>query len=431
MTNIASQRVALFGTEGRLKEHAEACVATLAQKDPTVLAFVPEKDRRARVLYEAQEIYARWEESERVPTLYGAPAAIKDIIRVDGLETRAGSALPPSCFEGEEATCVTRLREAGAFVLGKTVTAEFACREPGATRNPHNRAHTPGGSSSGSAAAVAAGLCTVALGSQTVGSVIRPAAYCGVVGFKPSFERIPTDGMLYYSPSVDHVGILTASVQDMLEAASALLNDWSPETVDDATAAPVLGLPIGRYLRQADAAALDGLERTLLQLQERGIEVKRFVALDDIDEIAKRHEGLTTAEFARTHATLFRDYGALYRPISAALAERGRDLGDEEIERGRASCLDLRNTLSEIMAAHGIDAFVCPAATGGAPKGLGSTGNPAMNLPWTHAGVPAITIPAGSVDAEGGELPLGLQLASGFGEDEKLLAIAARLESRL
>ncbi|MEE9255122.1 MAG: amidase [Pseudomonadales bacterium] len=431
MTNIASQRVSLFGAEGRLKEHAESYVATLAEKNPSVLAFVPEQGRRARVLYESQEIYERWGQAERVPTLYGAPVGIKDIIRVNDLETRAGSALPASCFEGEEAVCVKRLREAGAFVLGKTVTAEFACREPGATRNPHNHAHTPGGSSSGSAAAVAAGLCSLALGSQTVGSVIRPAAYCGVVGFKPSFDRIPTDGMLYFSPSVDHVGIFAGSVQDMLEASSVLLNDWSAERVDDATTEPVLGVPIGRYLQQTEANALDGLERTRLQLQESGIQVKRFVALDDIDEIRQRHEALTTAEFAQVHTALFRDYGALYRPISASLVERGMRLGEEEIERGQASRLELRQTLSALMSSHGIDAFVCPAATGGAPRGLGHTGNPAMNLPWTHAGVPAITIPAGHVEAQGGELPLGLQLAAGFGEDETLLAIAARLQSRL
>ncbi len=431
MTNIASQRVALFGAEGRLKQHAESYVATLSKKNPSVLAFLPEQDRRARVLYESQEIFERWEQAERVPALYGIPVGIKDIIQVAGLETRAGSALPPSCFEGEEAACVKRLRDAGAFVLGKTVTAEFACREPGATRNPHNPAHTPGGSSSGSAAAVAAGLCSLALGSQTVGSVIRPAAFCGIVGFKPSYDRIPTEGMLYFSQSVDHVGAFAGNMQDMLEAASVLLNDWSAEALDDATTNPVLGVPVGRYLQQAQSDGLGGFERTLLRLQESGIEVKRFLALDDIEEITLRHDALTAAEFAQVHAELFRDYGPLYRPISAQLVERGAALGAEEIETGRASRLELRQTLADLMEIHGIDAFVSPAATGGAPRGLGHTGNPAMNLPWTHAGVPAITVPSGSVEAQGGELPLGLQLAAGYGEDEKLLAIAARLEARV
>jgi Asp-tRNA(Asn)/Glu-tRNA(Gln) amidotransferase A subunit family amidase len=430
MTNIASQRVGLFGAEGRLEQHAESCVRALEEKNPALLAFVPEHDRRGRVVSECREILERWEQAERVPTLYGVAVGIKDIISVEGLRTRAGSALPPSCFEGEEATCVTRLRDAGAFIMGKTVTAEFACREPGATRNPRNRAHTPGGSSSGSAAAVAAGLCSLALGSQTVGSVIRPAAYCGIVGFKPSYDRIPTDGVLYYSPSVDHVGILASSVQDLIEGASVLLNEWSATSMDDATSDPVLGVPVGRYLQQTERDGLDGFERSIVHLQEAGVEVKRFVALDDIEEIAARHDALTTAEFAQVHAELFRDYGALYRPISANLVERGMALGENEIARGRASRLELRETLADLMAAHGIDAFVCPAATGGAPRGLGHTGNAAMNLPWTHAGMPAVTLPSGSVTAEGGDLPLGLQLVAGLGEDEKLLAIAARLESR-
>src|SRR5690606_13419755 len=139
---------------------------------------------------------------KRYPPLYGALVGVKDVFHVDGFVTRAGSKLPPELFAGPEAVCVKRLREAGALIAGKTVTTEFAFFEPGPTRNPHNVAHTPGGSSSGSAAAVAAGMCNLALGTQTIGSVIRPAAYCGIIGFKPSLNRIPTEGLVYFSRTI-------------------------------------------------------------------------------------------------------------------------------------------------------------------------------------------------------------------------------------
>jgi len=153
---------------------------------------------------------------------------IKDIFHVDGFVTRAGTRVPPERFAGPEAASVALLREAGALIAGKTVTTEFAYFEPGPTRNPHNPAHTPGGSSSGSAAAVAAGLCQLALGTQTIGSVIRPAAFCGVVGFKPSFGRIPTSGLVYFSRTIDHVGLFTQDLDGMELAASVLCRDWQP-----------------------------------------------------------------------------------------------------------------------------------------------------------------------------------------------------------
>ena len=167
---------------------------------------------------------------------------VKDIIRVDGFPTRAGSRLPPHLFAGPQAACVTALRRAGALVLGKTVTTEFAGFEPGPTANPHRPGHTPGGSSSGSAAAVAAGYCPLALGTQTIGSVIRPAAFCGIVGFKPSLGRIATAGLVDFSPAVDTVGIFTQDLAGMGSVAAVLCGEWRRRTEADK---PVLGVPLG------------------------------------------------------------------------------------------------------------------------------------------------------------------------------------------
>src|SRR5262249_2824459 len=160
------------------------------------------------------------------PSLYGVLIGVKDIFRATGFPTRAGSRLPPELLAGDEASCVTLLKSRGALILGKTVTAEFAYIDPGPTRNPYNLDHTPGGSSSGSAAAVAAGYCSLALGTQTIGSVIRPASYCGIVGFKPSYDRIPTDGVIHVSKALDHVGLLMQDVPGMALAASILCREW-------------------------------------------------------------------------------------------------------------------------------------------------------------------------------------------------------------
>jgi Asp-tRNA(Asn)/Glu-tRNA(Gln) amidotransferase A subunit family amidase len=174
--------------------------------------------------------------------------------------------VPPELFAGPEAICVQQLRAAGALIVGKTVTTEFAFFEPGPTRNPHNLAHTPGGSSSGSAAAVAAGLCTLALGTQTIGSVIRPAAFCGIVGFKPSYDRIATPGLVYFSRTADHVGLFTQDVAGMALAASVLCRDWQPQPAS--ARLPVLGIPAGPYLAQTEPAAMTAFEREVTKLQD-------------------------------------------------------------------------------------------------------------------------------------------------------------------
>lgn len=392
--------------------------------EPHVQALLPEPDRRERLLAEAQALCDRYPDPATRPPLFGIPVGVKDIIHVAGFPTQAGSRLPADELTGAEAEAVGLLRRAGALILGKTVTTEFAYFEPGPTRNPHNPAHTPGGSSSGSAAAVAAGLTPLALGTQTIGSVIRPAAFCGIVGFKPSYDRIPTAGILYFSRAVDHLGLFTQDVAGAALAASVLCRDWRPVTDGGR---PRLGIPEGPYLEQATPEALTALAEQIARLQAAGYEVRRVPLFPDIATLNARHRRLIAFEFAQEHARLFTRYEALYRPRTAALIREGQAVPEAEAEAIRRGRAELREQVEQVMAAHGLDLWLCPAAPGPAPAGLDSTGNPIMNLPWTYVGLPALTVPAGLI----GDLPIGLQLVGRWYDDERLLAWAGPIAALL
>lgn len=403
------------------------------KNEPKVQAFVPEENRRERLLKEADELKARFPNPQNRPPLYGIPIGVKDIFRVDGFPTKAGSRLAPELFAGQEATCVTMLKGAGVLIAGKTVTTEFAYFEPGPTRNPYNLEHTPGGSSSGSAAGVACGFFPVALGTQTIGSVIRPAAFCGIIAFKPSFDRIPTDGLLMFSVSADHIGLFTQDIEGMDLAASIVCKDWNSkfsasgkkENIPSPGGRglgqgefPVLGVPGGKYLAQASGKGLEALEEQIKNLENAGYMVKRISMFDDIEMINHRHRQTISAEFAREHAEWFEQYCDLYRPRTIELLLNGRQVSPEELETARADRLTLRKRLEDLMAENKIDLWISPPAKGEAPKGIHATGDPIMNLPWTNAGLPTITIPAGMSE---NNLPFGLQCSTAFMQGEQLV----------
>jgi Asp-tRNA(Asn)/Glu-tRNA(Gln) amidotransferase A subunit family amidase len=383
-----------------------------------IQALLPEADRRTRLLHEAQALQERFPEPTNRPPLFGILVGIKDIFFVDGFPTRAGSKLPPGLFVGSEGDCVRALHTAGALILGKTVTTEFAYFEPGPTRNPRNLEYSPGGSSSGSAAAVAAGFCPMAIGTQTIGSTIRPAAFCGTVGFKSSYGRIPMTGGILCSETFDHVGIFTFDVAGMQLAASQLCQNWRKVEKPIPGGLPTLGVPAGPYLEQASAEGLAAFEHQLALLQKAGYTVRRVKALEEIDIINRQHSRLVFAEMAQVHSEWFARYGSLYRPRTASAIREGQEVSVEELAVLRDSPSKLRDELEILMEQAGIDVWVCPSAPGPAPKGITSTGSPLMNLPWTHAGMPAISLPAGHA-ANG--LPLGLQCVGAFMADESLL----------
>lgn len=415
---LASTATELRSGQRDLLEFVNEICDRIDKLEPQIQALLPESELRARLLAEATSLQRRYPDPAQRPSLYGVLLGVKDIFRVDGFSTRAGSQLPSSLFIGLQASCVTRLQEAGAIVLAKTVTTEFASDEPGPTRNPHNLAHTPGGSSSGSAAAVAAGFCQLALGTQTVGSVIRPAAFCGIVGFKPTYGRIAADGLIPYSVSADTIGIMTQDVAGAALAASLLCHDWQATTT---SAKPVLAIPDGPYLAQASQEALIAFEQQISLLSKAGYTIWRIAVLDDIQTINTTHQQLTTAEMAQVHQCWLADHEQFYRPRTIEKIHAGQKVSHAQSTQARSSRSQLRIRLETLMKREGIDLWICPAATGPAPEGITSTGSTLMNLPWTHAGMPAITLPAGK--ASNG-LPLGLQVIAPAMGDEQLLAWA-------
>lgn len=404
-----------------LAVYLDALEAHFAAREHEVLAFVPEEGRFDRLRRDARALLDRFPETLGRPALFGLPFGVKDIFHVDGLPTTAGSRLPPEVLAGPESEVVTRLTDAGALVLGKTVSTEFAAFAPGPTRNPVHPAHTPGGSSSGSAAAVGAGLAPFALGTQTIGSIGRPASYCGVVGFKPSYDRLSRAGVIPLAPSADHVGYFTRDAASAALIGAALLADDS--AVDDIVATlamlpPVIGVPQGPYLERAGSEAVALLESACQRLERAGYTVKRVAVMGDFAEIERRHRLLFDGEMARVHATWYPRFGELYHPKTREIIERGRGISEDQLEAARAGQARLRAELEQRMREHGVDLWIAPSATGTAPLGLDATGDPIMNLPWTHAGLPALTLPAG-LGING--LPVGVQLVARFGRDRDLL----------
>lgn len=391
------------------------------EREPAIDSFLPEKGRFARLHREAHALRDEQPRADLCSSLFGVPVGVKDIFHVDGFPTRAGSRLPAEVLAGPEADVVTALRAQGALILGKTVSTEFAYFAPGPTRNPHDPEHTPGGSSSGSAAAVAAGLVPLALGTQTIGSIIRPAAYCGVVGFKPSYDRISRKGVIPLAPSLDHVGYFTADAESAAVAALSLLRDYFPAAP---FRPPVLGIPEGPYLSRASEEGLAHFRDTCDWLSSR-YRVKSVPAMPDFDKIEARHRRLVAAEAAQVHREWFAAHRDLYAPQTVELIERGQAVTPGQKSRDRAGRKKLRTQLMALMDEHRIDLWLSPAAPGPAPRGLAGTGDPVMNLPWTHAGLPTLGIPAGR-SADG--LPLGLQITARWWADAELLAWAPDLE---
>lgn len=408
-----------------LDAHIDATLRRVEECEPVLRALLPEPGRAARLHADAATLRARHPDVRTRPPLYGLLVGIKDIINVEGLPARAGSALPAEAFATPEASLVRRLREAGALVLGKTVTAEFASYAPGATANPVDPRHTPGGSSSGSAAAVAAGYAPLAIGSQTGGSITRPAAFCGIVGFKPSYQRAPIDGTVFHAPSVDTLGPFAQDVEGVRLAASVIVDDWRPSIA--LTRPPVIGVPVGAFLQQTEPEALEEFQAAVHHLSTLGLDVRYVGFLDDVADVVARHSHLMTYEFRRTHEPLFARWGSLYTGLSAQMYDDARHVTDEQYRHGIDGRLELRERITRVLDSEGLDAWVSPSALGPAPLGLRSTGQPSMNVPWSHSGVPTVTLPAGHVHG----MPVGLQLSGRFGQDEELLALAASVEALL
>ncbi len=395
----------------------EACLARIRALEPDVQAWVHLEEPGALAAARERDAEAR---AGRVRgPLHGVPIGVKDIIHVAGMPTTAGARPWAHTRPAEDAAVVARLRAAGAIVLGKTTTTQFAYRDPAPTRNPWNLAHTPGGSSSGSGAAVAARMVPAALGTQTVGSVLRPAAFCGIVGLKGAHGDVPIDGVIPLAWSLDHVGVLARSAADAgtllaVMAGTAL----EPETVT----APVVALP-RELLRRASPEVAGHVERAAEMLARAGARVSEIALPAELGTIHEVGAMVLAVEAATFHETTFARHGDAYGPGLRSLVESGLKRGGTEYVRAQRARLAFREAVIPVLAGH--DALLSPTAPTTAPAGLAATGDASLCAPWSSAGVPAISLPSG-LDAAG--LPLAVQLVQAPGRLPRLLGVAAWCE---
>ena len=424
-----NQNISELGTKirsGRLSclQLTQTCLQRIDQFEPEIRAWVLlDRDgalARARQLDDDLRA-GRWH-----GPLHGIPIGIKDIVDVAGWPTAAGSATFAQGPAARDASFVAKLRSAGAVILGKTVTTQFASFDPPPTRNPRNVNHTPGGSSSGSAAAVATGMCLAAIGSQTGGSITRPAAYCGVAGCKPTYGRVSLDGIVPLAPSMDHPGPIARSVGDL-----RLVFDAIAETVEsrelnvERPEAPRLGRLRGLFDERAEPEALQALELALSSLSAAGASIIDAALPESFDDVLRAHRIIMATEAAAYHERRFAANSEDYQPRIRSLIEEGLAVPAPEYARCRWHQSQLEREMPRVF--DGIDALVCLAAPGPAPD-ASTTGDPAFNSPWSYTGLPTVSFPIG-LAANG--LPLGIQLIGPANREDALFRAAAWCEDVL
>lgn len=393
----------------------ELCADAIAKHEAEVGAFV------ALGLEAAQQ---RADGFAALP-LRGLPVGVKDIYDTVDFPTEYGSPIYAGHRPKADAAMVALIRRAGGAVLGKTVSTEFASLEPARTRNPRNLAHTPGGSSSGSAAAVAAGMVPIALGSQTGGSVIRPAAYCGVAGYKPSFRLLPTVGMKCFSWSLDTVGLFTAGVADAAFAAAAISGrDLRIDRTEPA--APRIALVRTDSWPEASADMQAAVERAARTAAAAGAKVTEIDLPPLFEAATQAHGTIQDYEAYRALADEIDRHSDRLGPILREQLGKAAAITPEAYDEARRIARQARGAFVGLM--DGTDVILTPSAPGAAPCGLGSTGRPTFNRLWTLLGAPCVNVP-GLVDSAG--LPLGVQIIGRFARDRLALEAALLLERAL
>jgi len=404
------------------RELAEAALQRIDDVEPTVQAFAHLSAAHVRAAADAADRRA----SPDGP-LRGLGIGVKDIIDTAALPTTIGTPIHDGRQPARDAACVARLTEAGGFVFGKTVTTAFAFLDSGATRNPWQPAHTPGGSSSGSAAAVAAGALAGAIGTQTNGSVVRPAAFCGVVGFKPSYGWLDFTGVHLFSETLDTLGTFTRTVEDagLLAGALARQPEWVEAATTPSHAPRVAFLPAFPWSPMLPGAA-DALMASAVQLRTAGATVTPVTLPDGWRDAHRVHRPIMLYEGARALAAVQAAHRArISGPVNAALDE-GHAIEEADYRAALTARKQAIAYFTEWLAPY--DAVLAPPATGGAPEGFATTGDPGCCTLWSLVGFPAIALPAG-LDANG--LPLGVLLTASAGQDARLLAVAAWCEAAL
>jgi Asp-tRNA(Asn)/Glu-tRNA(Gln) amidotransferase A subunit family amidase len=412
-----------------------ACLDRIRAVDPQIEAWAFLDPEYALAQARARDADRR--EGRPTGPLHGVPVAIKDIIDTGDMPTEDGTVLHAGRTPAHDATVVSMLRAAGAVIMGKTVTTELATLSPGKTRNPRDPAHTPGGSSSGSAAAVAAGMVPVALGSQTNGSTIRPAAYCGVFGFKPTHGLVPRGGVLKLSRTLDHIGLFARSLDDLALVAEQLagFDPLDPDTRprarpplvarvrEECPLPPLLAFIRGPVWERAEPETMAAFAELVEALGEHVVEI-------DLPQDAARaldwHRTIMEAEMAANLDAEWERGRERLSPVLRDMLERGRAVSALDYQRACARVPLLNAGFDPIFER--CDAILTPAAAGTAPRGLASTGDPAFCTLWSLCGMPALALPL--MTGESG-LPLGVQLVGRRHDDARLLRTARWLSDHL
>src|SRR6059036_3432782 len=401
-------------------ELVDACLARIRALDGELRAWAHVDGSEA--LATARERLAEARAGTLRGPLHGVPVGVKDIFDVAGMPTTGGARPFAHTRPGVDAPAVARLRAAGAIIIGKTVTTEFAYRDPAPTRNPWNQAHTPGGSSAGSAAALASRMVPLALGSQTVGSVLRPAAYCGVVGFKPTHGLVSTAGVIPLAWSLDHVGVFTRGVADAALVFSVLARG---NVVAEPGGPPRLALAPD-LLRRASPEIAAHVQVTADAFARAGATIAEVKLPASFGGIHAAGQTVLEAEAATYHEPRFAKHANDYGPEIRKLVEKGLTISASAYVGANSARLAFSEEVMELLAAH--DALLSPTAPAPAPEGLASTGDASLCAPWSFAGVPAVSLPSG-LGASG--LPLAIQLVQAAGAEARLLSVAAWCERQL
>jgi Asp-tRNA(Asn)/Glu-tRNA(Gln) amidotransferase A subunit family amidase len=409
-----------------------SCLKRIDAVEPVLKAWVLlDRDAASRVAVQ-RDIEAR--EGRFMGPLHGVPVALKDIYDAAGLVTTSGVGPWGHRRAATDAVSVARLRAAGAVILGKVTTTPFALRDPTATGNPWNPGHTPGGSSSGSGAAVGSRMVPLALGTQTVGSVLRPAAYCGAVGFKPTHGRISAAGVTPLAWSLDHVGVLCRSVEDAALALSVMAGHDPADphsaavAVDDyvgalaAPAAPRIGV-LRSLIERAEAANAAQIGQTIEMLRAAGAHVEDAPLAASFEGLHAAGDTVSRAEAAAFHRDLYARHSADYPKHIGEAVKAGHAITAVDYIAAQERRRAFRKDMGAVAARY--DALVSPTAAGPAPKGLESTGDPYFCAPWSFAGMPSISLPTG-LAPDG--LPYAFQLSGAPWCEARLLAAAAWCE---
>jgi Asp-tRNA(Asn)/Glu-tRNA(Gln) amidotransferase A subunit family amidase len=399
-------------------ELAMGLLERIKETEPKIHAWVtidPEK-----VLHDVRKATV----TERMSSFHGLLIGVKDIFNTAGTRTTMGSSIYRDYVPEYDAEIIKKIKKEGVIILGKTETTEFAIHDPAPTTNPWNTNHTPGGSSSGSAAAVSCGMCPAAFGTQTGGSIIRPASYCGIVGVKPTYDLLSRVGVFPLSWSLDHVGYMTRTVEDAYLMHGFLVSDerkWKKRE-----APPKIGVLRGYFKENAEQQVWNGYEKTITKLWGEGADMIELFLPDSFRHVHDVHRVIMVAEAASVHEEIFREKKQEYGEYISGFISSGLLVPATAYLKAQRLRTKIIKDLIKLVRDY--DCVICPSTTDTAPKGLEGTGSPDFNIPWSLTGLPSVTIPSG-ISKDG--LPIGLQLISAPHSDWNLLKVAGWCEEKI